>query len=128
MSIQYMALDSNPHPLEHESSPITTRQGLPPKSILVFPRFSNPCTISPKSVLLSSSSLASLTFLQQGSSERNCSRSKNFFFLSRSLLFLDQKLKQVLNWKPLLLPFPSHYEDRDFAFKVSYYKFDFRLK
>ena len=29
-SIQYTARDLNPRPLEHESSPITTRPGLPP--------------------------------------------------------------------------------------------------
>ena len=36
MSIQFTDQDSNPQPLEHESSPITTRPGLPPQTFVVF--------------------------------------------------------------------------------------------
>ena len=36
ISIQYTVQDLNPRPFEHESSPITTRPGLPLKRILKF--------------------------------------------------------------------------------------------
>ena len=36
MSIQLRCWESNPRPLEHESSPITTKPGLPPRNFALF--------------------------------------------------------------------------------------------
>ena len=42
--------DSNPRPLEHQSSPITTRPGLPPSSVFIF-RLQNSATEAFKAYL-----------------------------------------------------------------------------